>query len=399
MSFQIALSGLNAASTDLQVTSNNIANASTTAFKSSRAEFADVYSGDAVGIGNGVRLADVRQQFTQGNVDITERQLDLAVSGKGFFITNDKGSLLYSRVGAFGLNADGFVQNSQQERLQVYPPRGDGTFNTGALSDLQLTTTTAPPQATTNVSLSVNLPAGATPPDPLVPFNPGNPSTFNSSTSTLTYDSLGVAHNTTYYFRATATGWDASMTIDGNTVGGPQAFTFNSTGTLASPASGVVNFGNYDPNNGAVAMNANLDLSPSTQYGSDFVVNQINPDGQAAGRLRSISIDATGVVFARFSNGVSSALGQIALANFSNPEGLLKVSDTSFQSTFSSGVPQRGQPTQSDFGTIQSGALEASNVDLTEQLVKMITSQRLFQANAQVISTLDNVTQTIINIR
>ncbi|GMW06286.1 MAG: flagellar hook protein FlgE [Nevskiales bacterium] len=398
MSFQIALSGLNAASTDLQVTSNNIANANTTAFKSSRAEFADVFSGEAIGIGNGVRLADVRQQFTQGNVDITERQLDLAVSGKGFFIVNDNGSLLYSRVGAFGLDASGFVENSESERLQVYPPRGDGTFNTGALIDLQFTTDTSPPQPTTGVDMNINLPAGAAPP-PVAPFDPTEPRSYNHSTSTITYDSLGVAHNTTFYFSKTAAGWDASATIDGSIVGTAQPFTFNSTGTLATPANGVVNFNGHDPGNGALAMNVALDLSPTTQYGSEFVVNQINPDGQAAGRLRSIEVDPSGVVFARFSNGVSSALGQVALANFSNPEGLLKISDTSFQETFASGIPQRGQATTSDFGVIQSGALEASNVDLTEQLVKMITSQRLFQANAQVISTLDTVTQTIINIR
>lgn len=398
MSFQIALSGLNAASTDLQVTSNNIANANTTAFKSSRAEFADVFSGEAIGIGNGVRLADVRQQFTQGNVDITERQLDLAISGKGFFIVNDNGALLYSRVGAFGLNAQGFVENSESERLQVYPPRGDGTFNTGALIDLRFTTDTSPPQATTSVNLNINLPAGTSPPA-VSPFNPVEPQSYNHSTSTIAYDTLGVAHNMTVYLAKTGVGWDAYTTIDGNVVGTPQSFTFNSTGTLATPANGVLTFAGYDPGNGAMPMSIGLNLSGATQYGSEFVVNQVNPDGQAAGRLRSIEVDPSGVVFARFSNGVSSALGQIALANFSNPEGLLKVSDTSFQETFSSGIPQRGQATTSDFGVIQSGALEASNVDLTEQLVKMITSQRLFQANAQVISALDSVTQTIINIR
>jgi len=398
MSFQIALSGLNAASTNLQVTSNNIANANTVGFKSSRAEFADVFSGEAIGIGNGVRLAEVRQEFTQGNVDITERQLDLAVSGNGFFIVNDNGSFLYSRVGAFGLDSLGFVENSERERLQVYPPRADGTFNTGALTDLQFTTETSPPQPTTVVDMNINLPAGASLPT-VSPFDPADSQTYNHSTSTITFDSLGVAHNTTFYFYPNATGWEAAMTVDGDVVGTAQPFTFSAAGTLATPANGVLAYAGYDPGNGSLPMDITLDLSPTTQYGSDFVVNTINPDGQAAGRLRSIEIDPSGVVFARFSNGESTALGKIALANFSNPEGLLKVSDTSFQETFRSGTPQRGEATQSDFGVIQSGALEASNVDLTEQLVKMITSQRLFQAHAQVISTLDTVTQTIINIR
>jgi flagellar hook protein FlgE len=398
MSFQIALSGLNAASTDLQVTSNNIANANTTAFKASRAEFADVFSGDAIGIGNGVRLAEVRQEFTQGNVDITERQLDLAVSGKGFFIVSDNGSRLYSRVGAFGLDPDGYVQNSEAERLQVYPPQTGTTFNTGALVDLRLTTETAPPQPTTSVDMNINLPAGAPIPG-VTPFDPTDAQSYNHSTSTITYDSMGVAHSTTFYFYATAAGWSGAMAIDGTAVGTPQPFTFNSSGTLATPANGVLSFAGYDPGNGALPMDIDLDLSATTQYGSDFVVNTIDPDGQAQGRLRSIEIDPTGVVFARFSNGQSNALGKIALANFSNPEGLLKVSDTSFQETFASGNPQPGEATDSDFGVIQSGALETSNVDLTEQLVRMITSQRLFQANAQVISTMDSVTQTIINIR
>lgn len=398
MSFQIALSGLNAASTDLQVTSNNIANANTTGFKSSRAEFADVFSGEAAAIGNGVRLAEVRQSFTQGNVEITERQLDLAISGKGFFVVSDHGSLLYSRAGAFGLNVDGYVENTEGERLQVYPPRSDGTVNTGVLADLRLATDTSPPQATSTIDLNINLPAGSTPPA-VVPFDINDPMSYNRSTSSISYDSLGVAHDTTLYFVATATGWNAAMSIDGQQVGGLESFAFSSAGMLATPVNGRLDFAGHDPGNGAAPMDVALNLGHSTQYGADFVVNQINPDGQAAGRLRSFEIDASGVVFARFSNGVSETLGQVALANFSNPEGLLKVSNTSFQETFRSGVPQRGQATESDFGAIQSRALESSNVDLTEQLVRMITSQRLFQANAQVISTIDTVTQTIINIR
>ncbi|HHQ13553.1 MAG TPA: flagellar hook protein FlgE [Chromatiales bacterium] len=398
MSFQIALSGLNAASTDLQVTSNNIANANTTGFKSSRAEFSDVFSGDATGIGAGVRLTDVRQEFTQGNVEITERQLDIAISGNGFFIVNDGGGLLYSRVGAFGLNPNGLVENAEGERLQVYPSDGAGGFNTGTLSDLQITTDTSPPQASTRVDMNINLPADAVAPS-VAPFDPNDPQTFNHSTSTVVYDSLGVAHTATYYFLETGGAWEVNQTIDGNVVGAAQPFTFAADGSIATPANGVVNYPAFDPGNGANPITLNLDLSKTTQYGSNFVVNSLNPDGRAAGRLRNVEIDQTGVVFARFSNGQSIALGKVALANFSNPEGLTKVSDTSFQETFSSGVAQRGEATESNFGLIQAGALEASNVDLTEQLVNMITAQRLFQANAQVISTMDTVTQTIINIR
>jgi flagellar hook protein FlgE len=397
MSFSVALSGLNAASTDLRVTSNNIANANTTAFKSSRAEFADVFTGDAIGIGAGVRLSQTRQDFAQGNINITERQLDLAISGKGFFVLNDGGSRLYSRVGSFGLDASGYVQNAEGERLQVYEPLSTGGFNQGQLIDLRIQSETLPPVASTLVDMNINLPAGA-PVPAASPFSPTDPESYNHSTSTVIFDTLGVAHTATYFFGRTATGWDVSTTIDGNVNGTPQALGFDSNGRVTSPANGVLNFPAYDPGNGAVPVTVALDMSSSTQFGGNFVVNSINPDGQAEGRLRNIEIDQTGIVQARFSNGRSNAIGKLALADFPNAEGLLKVSDASFQQTFNSGNPTLGEATESTFGLIQSGGLETSNVDLTEQLVRTITSQRLFQANARVISSLDEITQTIINI-
>jgi flagellar hook protein FlgE len=403
MSFQIALSGLNAASTDLRVTSNNIANANTTAFKASRAEFADVFTGDAVGIGAGARLSDVRQDFNQGNVEITARQLDLAINGNGFFALRDTGGgNLYSRVGAFGLSADGYVENSEGERLLAYRPLSDGQFNVGDPQPLRIVTETAPPVASTLVDMSVNLPAGAT--NPAIPtFDPADPETYTQSTSTVAFDSTGQGHTVSYYFVRNGTSWNVGMTYDGAQVGGTgnaglQPVTFTNSGRIATPANGIVSFGAVTPA-GADPQTLNLDLSRTTQFGGDFVVNNINPDGQASGRLRNVEIDQTGIVFARFSNGQSSSIGKVALADFSNPEGLLKVSNTSFQETFSSGEATPGQAAESTFGLIQSGALETSNVDITEQLVRTITAQRLFQANAQVISALDEVTQTIINLR
>jgi len=398
MSFQIALTGLNAATTDLNVTSNNIANANTTGFKKSRAEFSDVFAGNPNGIGAGVRLTNVRQEFTQGNVDITERQLDLAVSGNGFFILNDGGAPLYSRVGAFGINNEGFVENSQGERLQVYAPTVQGGFNTGSLQDLELTVDVNPPEPSTLVDMSVNLPADETPPA-VTDFDPADSDSYNHSTATIVYDSLGVAHTSTYYFVKGGADWEVSNTIDGTLVGGPQTVAFGAGGALTSPPSGQVSFGEFTPTNGAAPISVALDLSNTTQIGQNFVVNSINPDGRAAGRLENVEIDQSGVVFARYSNGQSSSMGKIALATFANPEGLTKSSDISFQETFASGTALRGEAGSSNFGIISSGALEASNVDLTAELVNLITSQRLFQANAQVISTFDAVTQTIINIR
>ena len=357
-----------------------------------------MFSGDAGSIGTGVQLANVRQEFTQGNVEITQRQLDLAISGNGFFIMSDGGSNLYSRVGAFGLNNEGFVENSVGERLQIYPVLSDGSFNTGALSDLQITSTVNPPVPTSNIGMSVNLPADAQVPA-LGPFDPTNPATYNHSTSTIAYDSLGVAHTVSFYYERTAGGWDVHTTVDNNSVGAGQPVTFGSDGTLTSPANGLLTLPAYDPGNGANPLNLELNVSTATQFGSSFAVNDLAPDGNAEGRLRAIEIAQSGVVQARYSNGQSDPLGKIAVAIFSNPEGLQKASDTSFSETFSSGNALRGEATESNFGLIQSGALESSNVDLTEQLVNMITAQRFFQANAEVISTMDQVTQTVINIR
>ncbi|MBK6348318.1 MAG: flagellar hook protein FlgE [Steroidobacteraceae bacterium] len=400
MPFRIALSGLNAASADLSVTANNVANVSTAGFKSSRAQFADVFSIGAQGIGNGVRIASVNQQFEQGGIDFTDNALDLAISGQGFFTLSDNGSLVYTRAGAFGVDREGFVVNSKNQRLQIYPPTGTGTFNTGSLTDLRLTTTDSAPQATGLVEMTVNLPAGAALPTNPV-FDPLDPSSFTQSTSMTVYDSLGSAHTSTYYFvkGAVPGAWDVHTYIDGNAVGGANALSYTSAGLLSAPAGGLITLPAYDPANGAAPMNLTVDLGDSTQFGGPFGVNALTQDGYAAGRLASIDINPEGVVFARFTNGRSTELGKVVLSNFPNPQGLRQLGDSNWSESFSSGDAIRGEAGSASFGLLQAGALEASNVDLTEELVNMITAQRNFQANAQMISTADSVTQTIINIR
>jgi flagellar hook protein FlgE len=400
MPFAVALSGLNAASSDLNVTGNNIANANTTGFKGSRAEFADVFAVGAQAIGNGVRLSAVSQEFSQGGVDFTDRGLDLAISGEGFFTTNDNGVISYTRAGAFGVDRDGFIVNNQNQRLQIFPVANNGTFNTGTLSDLQLQTTDSPPQATTSTNFGVNLPANASPPAVAI-FDPNNASTFNHSTALTIYDSLGASHTVTSYFVKTATAnqWEARFYIDGAAVGGANAMTYSNLGVLTVPATGSFALPAYTPATGAADITLTANLLNSTQYGSSFGVNSLSQDGFASGRLSSIDVDTSGVIFARFTNGRSEPLGQVALSNFANPQGLRQLGDTSWGETFTSGDAVRGSAGTGSFGLIQAGALEASNVDLTEQLVNMITAQRNFQANAQMISTADQVTQTIINIR
>src|SRR5262245_506083 len=403
MPFRLALSGLNAAQTDLTVTANNVANVATSGFKSSRAEFADLFAStqqgvSATAIGNGVRVSDVAQQFTQGNIDFTDNSLDLAVSGQGFFILNDGGALSYTRAGAFQVNNQGFVVNSKGQRLQVYPPLANGGFNTGGLQDLSLTTGVSAPQATTTVDLTLNLPASATVPTTAI-FNPADPTSYNNTTSLTVYDSLGAAHTASLYFIKTgANAWNTQLYVDGTAVGNG-ALTYSNTGALTAPATGNIAFPAYTPATGAAPIAMTFDFGSTTQYGQNFTVNAATQDGFTTGRLIGMDIDSSGVVQARFTNGRSNALGQISLVNFANPQGLQQLGDTSWAETFASGQALRGQAGNSGFGLLQAGALEASNVDITEQLVNMITAQRNFQANAQMISTADSITQTIINIR
>jgi flagellar hook protein FlgE len=405
MSFRVAISGLNAASADLAVTANNIANTGTTGFKGSRVQFAELFSVSATGVsnttaGNGVRVADVAQQFNQGNIDFTDNSLDLALSGQGFFILNDGGAQAYTRAGAFQVDRDGYVVNSTQQRLQAFPPTPQGGFNTGALQDLRLVTGESPPTATTSVAMVLNLPANAA--QPTVPtFNPADPDSFNHSSSMTVYDSLGAAHTATVYLSKTATvnQWQQRLYVDGNAVGTPQTLTYSGTGALTTPVGGQIVFPPYTPATGADPIALSYDFGDTTQYGQNFTVNSITQDGYTTGRLIGIDTDSSGVVQARFTNGRSLALGQVALAQFANPNGLQQLGDTNWAETFGSGQALLGSAGNAGLGLVQSGALESSNVDITEQLVNMITAQRNFQATAQMIQTNDSITQTIINIR
>jgi len=405
MPFTIALSGLNAASADLGVTANNVANVNTTGFKMSRAQFSEVFAVGTQSVsssasGSGVRLASIAQQFTQGNIDFTDNALDLAIGGEGFFVLSDNGARSYTRAGAFGVDNQGFVINSQGARLQAYPFAGNGLFNTGTPQDLQLTTGANPPSASTRAEFGINLPANA--PQPANPvFDPADPSSFNHTTSVTVYDSLGAAHTATVYFikDAAPNVWNTQVQIDGTTVAGAAPITFGQDGSLQAPAGGLMALGAYATGTGAADITLSLDFGSATQFGDNFGVNSLSQDGFTTGRLTGVSVDAEGIMFARFTNGQSTSLGKLALANFVNPQGLQQLGDTTWGESFQSGDALLGEAGTASFGNIQSGALEASNVDLTAQLVQMITAQRNFQANAQMISTADTVTQTVINIR
>jgi len=402
MSFNIALTGLNAANEDLSVTSNNLANSATVGFKGSRTEFSDLFASTqegAIATGNGVEVSEVAQQFSQGNIETTGNTLDMAVSGNGFFITSADGALNYTRDGEFQLNSSGQIVTASGQLLQGYPPLANGTFNTGGLSNITLTTNESQPQATSTASVTANLSADSTPPTD-APFSATDPNSYNNTTSLTVYDSLGAAHTASLYFINTgANAWQVQLTVDGTAVGAPQALQYSSSGQLTTPANGQVTFPAYTPATGAAPMNMTFNFSGTTQYGGNFGVTAVQQNGYTTGQLTGVNISSDGVVQAQFTNGNSVNLGQVALANFANVQGLQQLGNASWSATNASGAAVNGVAGNSGFGTIQSGSLEESNVDTTSALVEMITAQRDFQANAQMIQTEDQVTQSIIDIR
>jgi len=290
------------------------------------------------------------------------------------------------------------------QKLQVFPVTAGGNFATGSLSDLKLQTTESPPKASEKGDIGVNLPANVSPPA-VTPFNSNQPDSYNHATSMTVFDSLGTPHQATMYFSRTATPnqWEQRLYVDNQpvTVNGGDAFStlsFNGNGIL-DPLTANVSYDDFDAGTGSTPISLDLNFIASTQYGNEFGVNNLYNDGYTTGRMTGIDVDAKGVVSARFTNGQLQQLGKIAVAIFNNPNGLQQLGDTSWAETYTSGGPRLGEAGTSNFGLLQAGALESSNVDLTAQLVEMITAQRNFQANAQMISTSDQVTQTIINMR
>ena len=450
MPFNIGLTGLNAASADLNVTGNNIANVETTGFKESRAEFGDIFSStfanvSKTAIGQGARVLSVTQLFKQGDIELTGNGLDLAISGEGFFVLKDTdGSRVFTRAGEYQVDRDGYIVNNQGQNLQGYEPFDrfdtDTAFNVGTMTDIQLITADAAPKATTEIEALVNLRSDAEPPDaawptPIAPAttwaNP-EPTMYNFSTSVTTYDSLGTPRTATMYFVKPnqATGdpeplkWDVYVgmeaddgsgdivqALDRRTMGftnegqisyfGPHIAVGFPAPTTTAPFEQPFTFpdGGDFADNGAAQLTMDLNFDGTTQYGVKYSVNDLNQDGFTTGRLAGIDIDQTGRVFARFTNGQSEILSQVAMANFTNPQGLAQLGSNNWAETFAAGDPVYGAPATGNLGQIEAGALETSNVDLSEELVDLITGQRNYQANAKTIQTADAITQTLINIR
>jgi flagellar hook protein FlgE len=435
MAFNIGLSGLRAATNDLNVTGNNIANAGTAGFKQSRAEFADVYAASVLGTGSnpqgsGVLLGDVSQLFNQGNINYTQNALDLAINGNGFFVTSNNGEISYTRAGYFGTDRDGYVVNNFGYRLQGYTVDAAGNLQNGIVDDIQIRTAAQSPRATENMTQTFNLNSNNTVPT-TVPFDPADPTTYNSSTSTNIYDTQGNAHVLTQYFVKTAANtWTMNVLIDGRNPNDPTLttpytvdlsftaagqlntaalastdFTVNADGTLsltnwvpAAPDNSVPPVWSANGANAAAA-GITVDIRNATQFASAFAVTAVSQDGYTTGELAGLEIDDTGVIFARYTNGQSLIQGQVVLANFANVQGLTPVGKTAWVQSFQSGEPVVGTPRSGTLGALQAGALEDSNVELSDQLVNLIVAQRNYQANAKTIETESAITQTIINLR
>ena len=422
MGFQQGLSGLSAASKNLEVIGNNVANSNTYGEKSSRAEFADMYAAAMTGsasnntqAGIGVMVATVAQQFSQGNITPTGNPLDLAINGNGFFQTQDPSNQIqYTRNGQFKVNTTGNIVNDQGNKLLGYPADAQGNIVQGAAQPLQLPTGGIDPQATGKSTMEFNLDsrsAVTTPASgPTIDFT--DQKTYNNATSVTMFDAKGQDVAVSYYFQKTGTDtFDVYATANGTTVGGTTgapspvaSLQFSTDGSQLVSPTGPITLDIPASTNAAGAATLpitgiQLDVSGATEFGSNFGVTNMTQDGYSAGQLTGVSVDNSGKLIAQYSNGQTKAAGQLELANFRNVQGLTPLGGNGWKQTAASGGPTVGIAGDGNLGVLNSGSLEESNVDLTAELVSMITAQRDYQANAQTIKTMDQAMQTLVNLR
>ncbi|CAM3945644.1 flagellar hook protein FlgE [Aeromonas bestiarum] len=453
MSFNNALSGVNAAQKDLNVTANNIANVNSIGFKESRAEFADVYANSIfvnakTQVGNGVATGAVAQQFHQGALQFTNNSLDLAIQGNGFFVTSDGLTNLdrtYTRAGAFKLNENSYMVNNQGHYLQGYEVNVDGTpkaVSINATKPIQIPDKAGEPTKTSTIEASFNFPSDAKPlaagnaaADASI-FDPTDDKSYSASTSVTIYDSLGSPHVITQYFvkeadpanvtqPASPTAWRMYMyegdkpidvaggvatTMSGSVTAVPPLaarVTFDADGKMITPTTPatIKTIALGTPGAGIITNGADgtqqveLKLTNVTQFSSPFEVNKLTQDGSTVGRLTKVEITADGIVSATYSNATTLKVAMVAMAKFANSQGLTQVGDTSWRQSLLSGDALPGTPNSGTFGSIKSSSLEQSNVDLTTQLVNLITAQRNFQANSRSLEVNSSLQQTILQIR
>lgn len=402
MAFSQAVSGLNAAATNLDVIGNNIANSATYGFKSGSASFADMFAGSKVGLG--VKVAGITQDFTDGTTTNTGRGLDVAISQNGFFrMVDENGSVFYSRNGQFKLDENRNLVNMQGLQLTGYPVAGTPpTVQTGANPQgISIPNTLMAAKSTTTASQQINLNSTDAVPS-VSPFDATNPDSYNKKGTITVFDSQGNAHNMNlFYVKDTAANSWKVYSQDGSVTGSRPALattlTFNASGVLT--AGGQVNVTTATMP-GATPATFALSFANSMQQntGANNIV-ATNQNGYKPGDLVSYQINDDGTVVGNYSNEQTQVLGQIVLANFANNEGLKSEGDNVWSSTQSSGVALLGTAGSGNFGTLTNGALEASNVDLSKELVNMIVAQRNYQSNAQTIKTQDQILNTLVNLR
>lgn len=407
MSLATELSGVNAAQTYIDTVGNNIANVNTTGFKTSTPDFADLYAGaSSTTPGEGVMTNSLAQSFAQGTISQTGDPLDVAISGNGFFeLQTESGNIVYSRDGAFQLSSSGNLVNASGANVLGYSATTSGAG--GTLQALKINSGSLPASATSTLSINLNVPTGVTPINTTTtPFSTSNASSYNESTSTSVYDSLGTSNTlTTYYTEVSGSGsppqWQTNWALtnaSGTMIasGAGPTLAFNSSGTLVS-GSGAISVSALP--DGAAPLNITLNYTGSSLSNQAFAVNSVQNNGSSAGQYTGLTINTNGQVVGQYSNGGTRVLGTIALANFPNPQGLLAITGNAWQATATSGQAISGTPGTGTLGQLQSSALEGSNVDLTGQLVNLIVAQQAYQANTEGISVDQQDFQKLISIQ
>ncbi|AJJ71001.1 flagellar hook protein FlgE [Yersinia pseudotuberculosis] len=411
MSFSIANTALNAHTEQLNTISNNIANSATKGFKASRTEFSSMYAQSQP---LGVAVSGVSQNISKdGQKEKTGIALDLAISGGGFFVVRESsGDKAYTRAGMFRSDVDGYLVNGQGMKLQGYPADAAGNIQAGIISDLKINNAGVPAKASTNLDLMVNLEAGAT--VPVSGFNVTDQNSYNFTTTSTVYDSLGREHAVAHYFvksttppaGSVASEWAVHHTVDGGLPTAPLTLQFTNTGALIPgiPAAGsgmkgsVINLhGTFNPV-GAAAYDIDIDYTGTTQLSQGFTTTRNKSDGYTSGVKNGERIESDGSVYATFSNGERMLQGKVVLANFASPNGLVTQNGTSWSESNKSGAALLGTPGTGLLGSLESGALENSNVDITAELVGLMTAQRNYQASTKIISTNDSMMNALFQV-
>jgi flagellar hook protein FlgE len=414
MSLSVNLSGLQAAQTDLDTIGNNIANVGTDGFKSSTPNFSSLYGASLSGAtggavpGQGVLTNSLSQLFTEGTINQSGNPLDVAINGNGFFQVQTSSGVGYTRDGSLQLNANGIITNGTGATVLGYSPVASGSNGTatGPIGPIQISEGNLTPTATSKLAMDVNLPST----DPSInttttPFSINSKASYNESTTSTVYDSLGTPSTLTTYFTQVSgsgsppqwqTHWGLSSATGTLIASGTGAtLTFNSSGALTA-GSGTIS---ATPPNGAAPLSIAQSFTGTTLSNLPFAVTSIDNNGNGGGQFSGLRVSGNGNIVAQYSNGATKLMGTIALASFVNPQGLTAVQGNNWVATAASGPAVTNPPGTAGLGTLESGAVEGSNVDLSTQLVNLIVAQQAYQANVQGINVDQQDVQRLLTLQ